>query len=119
VPYLLLADAVVLVHFAFVVFVVLGGLLVLVWPRLAWVHVPAVLWGVAIEWGGWVCPLTPLESWLRAAGGAPGAAGGFVEHHVVPLLYPAALTRGAQVALGALVLLVNVPVYWVALGRRR
>jgi len=114
----LLADVVVLVHLAFVLFVVGGGVLVALRPRLAWLHLPAVLWAVTIEWAGWLCPLTPLENWLRAKGGAATYAESFVEHYVVPLLYPAALTRETQVLLGILVLLVNAPLYWWVVRRR-
>jgi hypothetical protein len=113
-----LADLVLLVHLAFVAFVVIGGLVVLRWPRLAWAHVPAVIWGVLIEYAGWVCPLTPLENRLRQAGGEAGYSGGFVEHYVIPVLYPADLTRTLQVALGTLALLLNALVYW-QLARRR
>src|SRR5262245_64645941 len=105
--YRCLADAVVLVHLAFVAFVVAGGLVVLRWPRAAWLHVPAALWGAAVEWSGAVCPLTPLEVTLRRWGGEAGYTGGFVEHSVLPLLYPAALTRGIQVVLGSLVVVIN------------
>ena len=113
-----LADAVVLLHLTFVLFVVLGGLLVLRWRRVAWVHVPAALWGVVVEWTGWECPLTPLGNWLRAAGGEPGYAGGFVEHYLMPVLYPATLTRTDQLGLGAAVLAANVLVYGLAIRRR-
>src|SRR5262245_13736169 len=113
--YLCLADAVVLVHLSFVAFVVAGGLIVLRWPRAAWLHVPAVLWGVVIEWTGAICPLTPLEVMLRRWGGEAGYAGGFVEHTVLPLLYPAALTRGVQVVLGSLVVAINAAIYAVVL----
>ena len=109
--YRCLADAVVLVHLAFVAFVVAGGLIVLRWPRAAWVHIPAALWGVAVEWSGLVCPLTPLEVTFRRWGGEAGYAGGFVEHTVLPLLYPASLTRGIQVVLGLLVVAINAIVY--------
>jgi hypothetical protein len=109
--YRCLADAVVLVHLSFVAFVVAGGLIVLRWPRAAWLHVPAVLWGVAVEWSGAICPLTPLEVMLRRWGGEAGYSGGFVEHTVLPLLYPAALTRGVQVVLGSLVVAINAIVY--------
>jgi hypothetical protein len=109
--YRCLADAVVLVHLSFVAFVVAGGLLALRWPRAAWVHVPAALWGVAVEWSGAVCPLTPLEVTLRQRGGEAGYSGGFVEHTVLPLLYPAALTHGIQLVLGLLVVAVNTIVY--------
>jgi hypothetical protein len=114
-----LADFVVLVHLAFVAFVVAGGLLVLRWPRAAWIHVPAALWGVVVEWSGSLCPLTPLELTLRRWGDEAGYGGGFVEHYVLPVLYPGALTRGVQLALGSLVVAINAVVYSVALARRR
>ena len=108
----LAADFVVVLHVAFVGFVVFGGVLVARWRRLAWVHVPAALWGTAVELGGWVCPLTPLENWLRERGGDAAYQGPFIERYVMPLLYPASLTRGWQVALGLFALAVNVVVYW-------
>lgn len=114
----LLADVVLLLHAAFVLFVMLGALLVLRWPRLAWVHVPAVLWGAGIEFTGRVCPLTPLENHLRRLAGDEGYAGGFVEHYVFPVLYPDGLTRNAQLVLGVLVLVINVTVYGWAIRRR-
>jgi len=117
-PYRLLADAVLLAHAAFVVFVVLGGLLVLRWPRLAWIHLPVVAWGAGIEFAGAICPLTPLENHWRAIAGEQGYSGGFVEHYVFGLLYPEGLTRNAQLALGLLVLVVNATVYTVAWRRR-
>ena len=113
--YRCLADAVLLVHLAFVAFVVAGGLLVRRWPRAAWLHLPAALWGVIVEWSGTVCPLTPLEVTFRRWGGEAGYDGGFVEHHVLPLLYPASLTRGIQLMLGTLVLAINGLVYAAAL----
>jgi hypothetical protein len=116
--YRLLADAVLLAHAAFVVFVVLGGLLVLRWPRLAWIHLPVVTWGAGIEFAGAICPLTPLENRWRAIAGEQGYSGGFVEHYVFGLLYPEGLTRNAQLALGLLVLVVNATVYTVAWRRR-
>jgi len=116
--YRLLADAVVLLHAAFVLFVVLGGLLVLGWQRLAWVHLPIVAWGAGIEFLGGICPLTPLENHWRRLAGEGGYPGGFVEHYVIALLYPAGLTRGVQLALGGLVLAVNTAVYF-AMWRRR
>jgi hypothetical protein len=112
-----LADAVLVAHLAFILFVVLGGLLVLRWPRLAWLHLPVVLWGAAIEFFGWICPLTPLEKWLRVAGGESGYPGGFIAHYLLPLIYPAGLTRNVQLVLGSLVMAVNLVVY-VALWRR-
>ena len=90
--YRLLADAVVLLHLAFVFFVFLGGLLVLRRPRLLWVHLPAVAWGAWVEFTGRVCPLTPLENWLRRRGGGPGYASDFIEHYIEPFLYPPLLS---------------------------
>ena len=116
--WLLLADLTVLAHAAFVVFVVAGGLAVWRWPRVAWAHVPAAVWGVAIEWTGAVCPLTPLENRLRALGGGGAYSGDFVGEYVLPLLYPAGLTRPVQIALGTLVLLLNAAIYAWLLRRR-
>lgn len=117
-PYGFLADVVLLLHGAFVLFVVAGGFLVLRWPRMAWVHIPAALWGAIIEFAGFICPLTPLEkAWRRAAGGE-AYQGGFIEHYVTAALYPSGLTRPIQIALGLLVLGVNAGVYW-RLWRRR
>jgi hypothetical protein len=113
------ADLVVLAHLGFVVFVAAGGLLLLRWPRLLPVHLAAVLWGAVIELGGFICPLTPLENHLREIAGSHGYQGGFVEHYVLPVLYPAALTRPTQIALGCLVLGVNGLVYWWVLRRSR
>ncbi len=117
-PYRLLAELVVVVHFAFVVFVVLGGLLVLRWRWVAWLHLPAAIWGAMIEFGGWICPLTPLENWLQFQGGDAGYEGGFIQHYIVPVLYPAGLTREMQVGLGVAVVLINVAVYWRLFSRR-
>ncbi len=106
-----LADLIVVVHLAFILFVMLGGLAVLRWPRLAWAHVPAVLWGVWIEFSGGICPLTPLENHFRVLAGEAGYDGGFVEHYLIPLIYPHDLTRGTQFVLGAIVIAVNLAVY--------
>ena len=114
----LAADLVASLHFAFVVFVVLGGLLVLRWPRLAWLHLPAVAWGASIELLGWICPLTPLENRLRHEAGLAGYEGGFVEHYLLPMLYPASLSRSVQVILGLSVLLINAVLYGSILRRR-
>lgn len=119
--YRVLADLTVAIHAAFVVFVVLGGLLVLRWPRAAWLHLPAATWGAWIEFAGWICPLTPLENWLRARGGEAGYRTSFLERYLLPVLYPAELTPEVQWTLGALVVLVNALVYACAfaLHRRR
>ena len=113
-----LADLVVLAHLAFVAFAVLGGLAALKWPRVAWIHLPAVAWAALIEYAGWLCPLTPLENALRRAGGQAGYAGGFVERYLVAVLYPADLTRAVQIGLGTAVLLLNALVYWQVVRRR-
>ena len=118
-PYRLLADLVVTFHVAFVAFAALGGLLVLRWPRVAWLHLPAVLWGAGIEFLGGICPLTPVENQLRARVGGPGYAGDFVEHYLMPCLYPAGLTRQLQFWLGTIVLAVNVAIYARVAWRRR
>jgi hypothetical protein len=110
--YRLLADFVVVVHSGFVLFVVLGGILVLRWRPAMWLHLPSAVWGVVIEVAGWTCPLTPLENWLRDAGEDAGYTGGFVEYYLLSILYPARLTRNLQMAFGLVVLAVNVPVYW-------
>ena len=113
----LAADAVALLHLAFVLFVVGGGLLVWRWPRLAWLHLPAVAWGALIEFTGWMCPLTPLEQHLRQIIGQAGYAGGFIDHYLLALLYPVGLTREGQWALGVGVLVINGAVYGLLLGR--
>lgn len=113
----LLADLVVLCHVVFVAFVVLGGFLAWRWRWAAWAHVPAALWGVAIEYAGWICPLTPLENHFRARAGLEGYRGGFVEHYVIPLLYPAGLTPPRQIVLGSVALAVNLAAYGVLVRR--
>ena len=120
-PYGLAADFVVAFHFTFVMFVVLGGLLVWRWPRVAWVHLPCAVWGALIELTGLICPLTPLEKWLRDQAGFASYEGGFIAHYIVPILYPAGLTRGVQLVLGVFVVTLNVAVYvgWWRARRRR
>lgn len=110
--YRILADLVLAAHFLFVTFVLLGGLLVLRHHWVAWLHLPAAAWGALIEFGGWICPLTPLENRWRIMGGGEPYAGGFVEHYLLAVLYPAGLTRTVQVVLGTAVLVVNGAIYW-------
>lgn len=117
--YRALADAVVLGHLAFVLFVALGGVLVLRRPKLAWAHVPAAAWGAAIEFGGWICPLTYLENHLRLLGGGDAYRVGFVDRYILHILYPQGLTRGTQMVLGVVVLAVNGYVYARLAARRR
>ena len=116
--FVLLAAIVVAVHVAFVVFAALGGVLILRWPRVAWLHVPAVAWAAAIELAGGICPLTPLENTLRASAGLEPYAGDFIARYVFPLLYPQGLTREVQIALGIAVLALNASVYGWVLWRR-
>lgn len=117
--YRVAADAVLLLHLAFIVFAAIGGLAVLRWPRLAWLHLPAAAWAALIEFGGWICPLTPLEVALRRSAGQPGFSGGFIEHYLTSIIYPQGLTRAHQVALGVAVVLVNLAIYWRLLRRSR
>ena len=115
----LLADILVLLHLAFVVFVVAGGLLVIRWPRAAWVHLPAAAWGAAVEITGWICPLTPLENSLRERAGLDVYTGDFVARYLLPVLYPEGLTRQIQLAIAAVVIVANAGIYAVALHRPR
>jgi hypothetical protein len=107
----ILADVVVVAHFAFILFVLCGGLLALHRGWLCLLHLPAAAWGVFLEVSGGLCPLTPLENALRVRSGAAGYPGGFVEHYLLPVIYPADLTREVQLGLAALVVVVNVGVY--------
>jgi hypothetical protein len=114
-----LADLVFLLHTAFIVFVLLGGLLALRWRLAPMAHLPAAAWGAAVEFFGWTCPLTPLEDALRRASGSPGSSVGFIERYLVPVVYPAELDRSLQTVLGVVVLAVNLVVYVVVLRRGR
>ena len=117
--YRFLADAALVLHLAFIAFVTVGGFLVLRVPGLAWLHLPAVIWAAATEFLGLICPLTPLENRLRALGGEAGYGGGFIEHYLTAWIYPAGLTRTVQVALGVVVIVVNLAVYLRLWHRRR
>src|SRR5687768_10996929 len=106
-PDAILADLLVALHLAFVVFVVAGGLLALRWPKAAWLHLPAAVWGAVVEITGWICPLTPLENVLRRRAGLEVYTGDFVGRYLLPVLYPEGLTREIQLLLGAAVVLLN------------
>jgi hypothetical protein len=107
-----MADIVVVTHFAFTIFVLLGGILAIWWRKVIWLHIPAFVWGVLIEFAGWICPLTPLENRLRVRGGEAGYSGGFVEEYILPVIYPAGITREIQIFLGIFVITVNLVIYW-------
>jgi hypothetical protein len=117
--YRLLADLIVLIHLAFVLFAVGGGLLVAWRRRWAWVHLPAAAWAALVEFGGWICPLTPLENWFRAKAGMATYSGDFVARTILPILYPEKLTRGVQILLGLLVVGVNAACYATIFMKRR
>ena len=118
-PYLLLADIVVVIHFVFVLFSVLGALLVIRWRKIIYLHLPAAVWAAWIEFSGRICPLTPLENWLRFKGGGEGYSGDFVGHYLLSILYPSGLTRNVQFALGAIVVGLNVIIYGCVLFARK
>jgi hypothetical protein len=117
-PYLLSADLVLILHLAFIIFVMLGGFLVLRRPRLIWLHLPAVVWGGLSEFLGVICPLTPLETALRELGGGSSYEGDFIAHYITAVIYPSGLTRGIQVALGFGAILLNMAIYGYVLSRR-
>jgi hypothetical protein len=114
----LLADLAVLVHFLFVLFSLLGALLVIRWRKMIWLHLPAALWAAGIEFSGKICPLTPLENWLRVRGGGSGYAGDFIGQYLLWLLYPSRLTRGVQIILGFIVVGINIGIYGFLLWRK-
>ena len=114
------ADIIVIAHFGFILFVGLGAFLSLRWKRAVWLHVPAAIWGAAIEFRHGVCPLTPLEQRLRIVAGDAGYSGSFIEHYLMPIVYPSGLDQRVQYILGTLVLVINLAVYgWLLLRRRR
>jgi hypothetical protein len=117
--YSALANGVLVLHATFVVFVLLGGMLTLKWRMLPWLHLPSVLWVILIEVNGWICPLTPLENRFREAAGVRGYSGGFIEHYLLPLVYPPGLTPGLQALFASIVAGVNIAVYGLLWRKRR
>lgn len=115
----LLANVLLVIHGLFILFVLLGGALVWRWPRLAWLHLPAVAWAAWVAWAGWICPLTPMENALRRAAGQAGYGGGFIEHYLAAWIYPDGLTRGVQIGLGVFVILLNIGAYALLVRARR
>jgi len=114
----LAADFIIILHFTFIVFVLVGGILVLKWRWLIWLHLPAVIWGVLISFMGWICPLTPLENMLRQAGGGKVYLTGFIEQYIVPLIYPSGFNHEMFFAIGLFVVVVNVIVYAFIFNKR-
>jgi hypothetical protein len=117
--YTLLADMVIMLHLAFIAFVIFGGLLAIRNVKWAWLHVPAVIWAGLIELMGWICPLTPLENWLWFRAGARTYQDSFTAHYIIPIIYPTGLTRSLQIILGAAVVLLNLVIYSLVLYKRR
>ncbi len=111
--YAFLADLTVVIHLAFVLFVIFGGSLGFIWPKAVWLHLPALVWGGTVELGGFVCPLTPLENYFREQADIEGYSGGFIQHYIVPVIYPEGLTREIQFGLGAALITFNLIVYWL------
>jgi hypothetical protein len=107
-----LADLILCLHVSFVLFVSVGGLLVLRWRWVAWLHLPAAVWGAVVEFTGWICPLTPLERWLREQGGEASDRSDFIAQYLLPVLYPVDLTRALQLLLGTVVIVLNAAIYW-------
>ncbi|MFZ3055781.1 MAG: DUF2784 domain-containing protein [Smithella sp.] len=117
--YTVLADAIVLAHFLFIAFVICGGLLVIRWPRIAFVHLPAAVWGATVELFGWICPLTPLENHFRNLAGSNTYSGDFIFRYLVPVIYPENMTASLQQALGVLVIVINIIFYTIAIRKHR
>ena len=117
--YNVFTNAIVLTHFLFIAFVVCGGLLVIRWPRIAFVHLPAAIWGAVVEIFGWICPLTPLENHFRLLAGESSYSGDFISRYLIPLIYPENLTTSIQQFLGGLVVAVNIIIYTIAIQKRR
>lgn len=115
----LAVDTIVVLHLGFVAFVLLGALLLLKWPKLIWLHLSALCWGILVELNGWLCPLTPLENYLREKAGLGMYHGDFVMHYLMPVLYPAGLTRGTQITFGFIVIAVNFATYFYVVRRWR
>ena len=113
----LIADVLVLFHLSFIIFVILGGFLVLHWRNIFWLHIPCAIWGVLIEFAGWICPLTPMENHFRQLAGQAGYYSGFIDHYILPVIYPTALTREIQYMLGFGVITINLIAYGLVLYR--
>ncbi len=115
--YIVIADSLVVLHLTFIIFVIVGGFLALKWQRLVFVHPLAAVWGALVEFSGWICPLTPLEQQLRQAGGTAGYSTTFIEHYLLPVIYPAGLTRELQIFFGFCVVAINAVAYFMLIRR--
>jgi hypothetical protein len=115
----ILTDIIVLIHLLFIIFVVFGGFLAFYKKWFVWIHIPAAVWGILIEFFGWICPLTPLENKFRISEGLQGYGGGFIDHYLIPIIYPDNLTRNIQILLGAGVLIINITLYYFLIMHHR
>ena len=116
--YKLLADLVLLVHLAFIIFVIFGGLLAIKNVKWAWLHAPAAVWAGLVEFAGWICPLTHLENLLCFRAGASTYQDSFIAHYLFPLIYPTELTRNVQILIGTGVVLISLFIYSLVLYKR-
>ena len=117
--YSFLADLLVVFHLVFILYVMAGALLIFKWPKTLWLHLPACFWGMTVEFTGWICPLTPWEIRLRGLAGEEGYTESFIEHYLIPIIYPIGLTREIQMVLGGTVLIVNLSLYTLILIKRK
>ena len=113
----LLSDFIVIIHLAFIIFVAAGALLVMKWNRLAFIHIPAVIWGAIVEYTGWICPLTPWENHFRRLAGDSAYQGDFTGNYILPVIYPGELTRNIQIILGSIVIIINMIIYGIIIYR--
>jgi len=118
VPWTLLADLVVIIHFGFVLFCVFGALLCLWWPKVMWIHIPSAIWGGVVEIVGWICPLTPIENWLRQRAAVVSYRDSFADQYIMPLLYPSAANRAIHILMGLSLLLLNLCLYFYIIRKR-
>ena len=117
--YSFLADLLVVFHLVFILYVIAGALLIFKWAKTLWLHLPSCFWGMTVEFTGWTCPLTPWEIQLRRLAGEEGYSGSFIEHYLIPIIYPSGLNREIQMLLGSTVLIVNLSLYTLILIKRR
>lgn len=117
--YRFLADLLVVIHLLFILFALFGGLLVLRYRWMLYIHLPAAAWGVLVELMHWICPLTKIENNLRNLAGDSGYADSFVEQYLIPVIYPQSLTFDMQLYLGAMVLAINLIIYSVVIVKHR